>query len=305
MSNENETDDLTYAIRNTCILACIRTTSLGLNRTDRSASRDVETQNGAVQGAARVVVSRLPGADDDHKAIVKAQGAVRSALVRYSMPYGDDDGWRLLPNANFEKLNQAYANHYAEFRAALAKLKAKAPAILALAKANLGTLAIEVPTEDELLSAYSVAPEFREVAEGRFPGMPPEVAAKLKKHVDKKLQAAVESAVADTLGRFTQPLAYFVERMTLFEEREKALANGAEVGRHGIFRDSVVSNIAELVDVVDSLNVTNDPRITALAELLRPFTQVKPEDLRDDPGARKHVTAQATNALAQLNEWLS
>lgn len=296
-------DAIGDAVRNTCILATIRFRALGLNRTDRQASNDVTTQAGAVTGAARVVVSRLPGADEHHRAITKTQVSAKAALLRYSMPYGNDDGWRLLPNVNWNKLLPELSECKNAFDAALNAFLADLPNVRARALANKGTLNVEIPTEDELRNAYGMETEFRPVNNGRFRGLPEAVAQKLEAHAKAKLSAAVQAATQDTLERFVQPLDYFIERMVKYDEREAALARGQDVGKTGIFRDSVVENVKELVDVVASFNVMGDERLAALSHRLQPLL-VKPDALRDDVQVRHGAEKAAREVLADLKEWL-
>ena len=297
-------DAINAAVRETCILATIRFRALGLKRTDKDASSKVAEDAGAVIGAARVVVSRLPGADEHHRAITKAQNETRKVLVALSMPFGNDESWRLLPNANWEKLLKAYAGTKHQFDAALAALKADASSIIARARHNLGTLNIDVPSEEELVSAYDIKSEFREVPEGNFRGMPDAVSVKLKRHVERNIAAAIENATMDTLSRFVGPLSHFVERMRKYDEREQYLAEGKDIGREGCFRDSIVTNIKELAEVAGSLNVTSDPRITLLASMAQAIA-VEPETLREDGSARAGAVQKAETMLSNLNDWLS
>lgn len=297
------TDTLGDAVRNTCILATIHFRALGLNRTDKQASSDVTMQAGAASGAARVVVSRLPGADEHHKAITKAQRDARAVLWRLSMPYGNDDGWRLLPNVNWSRLLPELSACKNEFDKALNAFLADLPQVRARALANKGTLNVEIPTDDELRSAYGMETEFRPINDGQFKGLPPAVTQKLEAHAKVKLEAAAQAAVHDTLERFVQPLDHFIERMVKYDEREAALSRGEDIGRHGAFRNSVVDNVKELVEVVSSFNVTGDERLAQLEQRLAPL-MVAPDTLRDSQPVRYEAEMAARQVLADLKEWI-
>ena len=65
-------------------------------------------------------------------------------------------------------------------------------------------------------------------------------------------------------------------------------------------KDSLIGNAQELCTVLDGLNITNDPAITALAlrisdELIHP-----PSVLRNNPVLRAQVAAAANNILDTL-----
>lgn len=299
----NDIDAIGEAVRSTCILATIKFSALGLTRTDRQASNNVNMQAGAVAGAARVVVSRLPGADEHHKAITAAQRAYKDALWSLSVPYGNDEGWRLLPNVNWSRLIPRMSACKNEFDKALSAFKADLGNVRARALANKGSLNVEIPTEEELASAYCMDTEFRPVNDGQFRGLPDSVAQKLQAHAKAKLAAAVQDATRHTLERIAQPLEYFIERMVKYDEREQAIAQGKEVGKHGIFRDSVVENIKELVEVIDSFNLTGDPRLATLSQRLQPLV-VSPDALRDSQPVRHTAEKTARAVLADLKEWI-
>jgi hypothetical protein len=64
------------------------------------------------------------------------------------------------------------------------------------------------------------------------------------------------------------------------------------------FRDTVVTNLVKLVDVLPKLNITNDSELERLAEQVRTSLLVDPNSLRKSESARAE-TAKATAAIAQ------
>lgn len=303
MNEQVTSDAVSAAVRNTCILATVRLSRLGISRTDKQATDKVLTDAAAVTGAARVVVSRLPGADHHHRIISGIQTEMRNALNRYSMPYGADAGWRLLPNANWDRLLVEMSAAKDRFNAAVRAFQDDLPNVLAQARTNKGSLNVDLPTEEELRDAYHMESEFRPINAGRFSGLPEPVIRTLERHAQDRLLAAVEMAKQDTFQRFLDPLERFVERMEAFDKREEAIARGEDVGKHGIFRDSCVANVQELVDVVGSFNITGDERMAALAERAKGL-DVKPDALRDSKDVRQEATAKARALLDDIKSWL-
>lgn len=298
-------DPILEAVRSTCILASVRFTTFGATRTDKSTSREVSQAKDAVDGAARVIVKLLAGADEHHRAIQAHQRGARDALFRNSMPFGSEDGWRLLPNANFERFLRDFAASKRAFDAAVAQLRADAADVIAKAKANIGHLNADLPSPDELVAAYTMDYDFRPVPDGSGFGLPPQAAQKLTRRLDARVAAAVTGAMNDTLSRFVQPLTAFVERMHAYDERVKAQAAGQEVGRTGIFRDSVVNNIRDLYEVLESFNVVGDERLSELANMLASLTATEADQLREDDNLRRHAAGKASQVLSTLNDWLS
>ena len=80
--------------------------------------------------------------------------------------------------------------------------------------------------------------------------------------------------------------------------------DGARV--QNAFRDSLVDNITDLLDVVPVLNVIGDPVITTFADEIRQkLTANSPEVLRDDAKIRKAVLVQAEDILAKMANYLN
>jgi hypothetical protein len=93
-----------------------------------------------------------------------------------------------------------------------------------------------------------------------------------------------------------------IERLEAFEEREK----GDKSDRTGIFRDSLVNNIKELVNIIPALNLTETPEIEAMrVKLLRQLCASPPEELRQSPLVRQHVLDRANAILKEVSEFLA
>ena len=63
----------------------------------------------------------------------------------------------------------------------------------------------------------------------------------------------------------------------------------------GIFRDTLVSNLSEILALVPDLNLRDDPQIAALAAQAAELTEFDAATLRDDPIARANVAQRATD----------
>ena len=68
-----------------------------------------------------------------------------------------------------------------------------------------------------------------------------------------------------------------------------------------IFRDSLVGNIRELVNVMDGLNVFDDAQLRAFTDEVRDnLTESEPQCLRDDANARKYQADKANDILSRI-----
>jgi len=304
------TDNVSDALRATCMKARIYTSAFGKTVTVKDVSREVERSKGAVIGAVKVTADKLAGADKHDKAVRAAQRFCVDALKDVSMPLANEDGWRLLPTSNFmppapllKHLNEGKRM----FDAALADYERDVDNILDRARLNLGELRVELPTKDELLSAYTLRTAFEELPSGVIPGLPEAANAKLQRIVQRKLEEAALVAREHTLERFVAPLKHFVSAMDKYDQYEKDQANWKEGDPKptGIFRDSVVGNIKGLYETLASFNVLGDADITELGNMVASLASTEPDALRNHPAVRSAATQRAQAILGNLDSWLT
>lgn len=297
--------NLAEAARESCVLVRVSTSALGLSRTDKAASAATISMHGAAEGSARVLVSRLPGADKLHREIIALQNETRMTIAERSMPY-DNNGWRLLPNTQLHWAMNYMTNQQSEFDNLLSQLRSQAADIISQAESNRGSFSVDIPTESELLEAYALEHSIQPLPEGtQFRGLPKEVSDKLQHALDQRVASAVESAQLDVMRRLTAPLQNFVDRMKAYDEREEAIDAGKEVGRVGVFRDSVLTNVQSIVGMLDEFNVGGDDRLDELKQQLEAMNRLTPEALRTRPDVRKAASARAQKVVNNLNSWLA
>ena len=73
------------------------------------------------------------------------------------------------------------------------------------------------------------------------------------------------------------------------------------------FRDTVVTNLVKLVDVLPKLNVTGDPELERLAAQVRASLLVDPQELRKSESVRSETAKDATaicERMAGVYGWL-
>jgi hypothetical protein len=70
-------------------------------------------------------------------------------------------------------------------------------------------------------------------------------------------------------------------------------------------RDSVVTNLVKLVDVLPKLNVTADPELERLAAEVRASLVVDPQELRKSESVRTETAKQAMVISARMSAYMS
>ena len=133
MSNQVNLSD---ALQNSCMIVTVNTSALGLTRLDKRASAESDDAHNAVRGAARVIVSRLPGVETDHRDLIAVQNDTRAFTYGCTAPWGvkTSDGRRIMANKMFETWIAGFAARHEIFMRKRDVMLAKAPDMIAEAE---------------------------------------------------------------------------------------------------------------------------------------------------------------------------
>ena len=304
MHNPPQQQRLSAILSQVATVAVIKTTALGLSRTDKQASAESERDHNALRGSAKVSVSRLAGAENRVKDIRAVQNEARAALTDNTTAWGDR---RLLANVNIGKFLQRYQAAKAEHDAMVEAMVRDAPVLIAAAQHNLGSFDVDVPTIDEIAQAFSLDFTMEQIPDSESysaQGMDAQVEAELKRRFEANIASAYQQAQNDALLRLQKPLANLVERMNAYNKREEDSAKGIDVGREGYFRDTLMTNLHDIAEVFQSFNLTNDPGLNKIAEQLDAFENIEAEDLRKSKDLRDDTAKRAQAILSTLGDWL-
>ena len=121
--------------------------------------------------------------------------------------------------------------------------------------------------------------------------------------VKRNIERHIEEQLHDAVGDLYRRLAEAVERVS---ERLEEDDNGKPL----VFRDTMISNIRDLVDVVPRLNIFGDDRLARLCEQVKDrIAGVEPDSLRPsktfDPVARDQVKRDADALMEQFAGYFS
>ncbi len=110
-----------------------------------------------------------------------------------------------------------------------------------------------------------------------------------KRQITATVEASLQIASRDLWQRLYEAVSHLADRLQAY----KVTGDGVE---HP-FRDSVITNLVKLVDVLPKLNVTGDPELERLADQVRASLLVDPQELRKSESVRTE-TAKAANRIA-------
>ena len=267
---------------------------------DREASDHVAAQHDANSSAGRYTKRLLPRAA--LAALNATMSETRTQHDAQSLPW-DDKGSRLLTVANYEQ----YTGIMDGLRERLVRQRARFiedyDDYVEQARLDLGKLfrIEDYPSKDQLRDRFSIRYRITPVPDADH--FIARLASDDTERVKRDIESRIEEQLHDAVGDLYRRLAEAVERVS---ER----LNEDEDGKPLVFRDTMISNIRDLVDVVPRLNIFGDQRLASLCEQVKDrIAGVEPDSLRPsrtfDPVARDRVKRDADALMEQFAGYFS
>lgn len=272
-----------------CMTANLSISVWAGHRLDKDASRKVTEDAGAERDAARVNKHLIP--KDAMKGIVAAQGAVRTHFYENTLPWRDN-GDRLLTRARFTAFIEEHERLRAEFDAAVeAFLTGSYMAARDQAAFRMGAMfnPDDYPSVDSLRRKFGVSLDIDAVTEaGDFRvQMDTEAAAKVRAGIEAATEQRVARAMQDVWQRLADAVGKMAERLG---------------DADAIFRDSMLTNLDEIVDVLPDLNVLEDPALEqARLDVKARLTGFDAATLRTDKATRAAVATAAQEIFDDMS----
>lgn len=122
---------------------------------------------------------------------------------------------------------------------------------------------------------------------------------RLRGEISAQMTAAIGDAMRGAWRRIAETVQHVSDKLRDY----KPAADGNKAS--GVFRDTLVENVRELVDILPRLNLTDDQSLADMIERMREgLCSTEPEVLRTDDKARADTLAAADAMLAELGEYL-
>lgn len=126
-------------------------------------------------------------------------------------------------------------------------------------------------------------------------------AAEVKRDIEESTRQALQLAMGDAWARVADTVGRMVERLNAYRP-----AQGKGDKAEGIFRDSLVENIRDLVAILPGFNLTNDGALAAItARMESDLCSHNADELREDPIVRQSVADAAQDILASVSQYLA
>jgi len=257
---------------------------------DKKVTEEVNQQQGAQADAGRYN-KHLLGDAPSYKAVVKASTDARQDHYTNTLAWSDE-GWRMLPTANFLEYGAVVRRHQAAFESVLEEFIGDYPSLREGARRRLNGMFNETdfPSEAQLRHKFGMTAEYSPVpASGDFRlDLPADQVRSISATVDARVEKATAEAMSDAWNRLYTCVAHIQERLA---------------DPKAIFRDSLISNAVELTDVLKRLNVTGDPRLEEAREAVQKgLASLNPQHLRNNGRARRDTAQKADAILASMRD---
>lgn len=257
---------------------------------DRRITEEVAEANEAQSGMSAGRYTKKLVSKERIKRVANVDGSIRTIHAQETLPWMQD-GVALLPIKNWhrymEKMNEKrreWEDAVQEFLDGLAEEKM-------LAKLRLGKMyrEEEFPTASALRGRFVFSVQVFPVPDSsHFVGalLSPQDMAEAQESLEQAVKDATQEAVREMWERACRPITRMIDRLS---------------GPERIFRDSLVENVAEMVDAIQRMNITNDPKLKEMAEQMQTrLLKYTPETLRSDPAVRSEMATEAQKVYDQF-----
>lgn len=279
-THRQETD-----ISGKAMLVSLRVSSWTARTLDKAITEEINRQHGASSDAGNYWKKLMPARDNEYKALMQHINVIRSDYYAQTLAW--DPGWRLLPTANYMEFAGLMRAHSYKFRELLDGFVAAYGTLMDSMRNILNGMwnAADYPGPNAIRNKFNMALDYAPLpTAGDFRlTLPAEEMARIGANVEDRVTRATRDAMRDAWGRLLDTVTRMQERLATPD---------------AIFRDSLVGNVRELVDILARLNVTNDPDLEGMRQRVKTeLTAYTPETLRNDPDVRQDAANKAQAIL--------
>jgi hypothetical protein len=259
-------------------------------KTDKRITKQVLSDHGAADGTLRVAKRLLP--DEAVEPIRRLHADTREYHHRHTVAWGDDNE-RLLNSAHFV----AYSDQMRQFHSTADQLAdafvRDYPHYIEEARKQLNGAfnSDDYPAQSLIRQRFGFRLDFKPVPDGNDfrIAVQREAMDELRASVDRRVAEATQHARTDVARRLADPLAAIVNRLSEPE---------------AVFRDTLITNLREICDLVPQLNITGDATLEAVRQRIRTeLYQADPALLRDNATVRASTARKAQDILDTMTSY--
>jgi len=283
------------------MLVTVNISILSGRKKDKKASESVAAEFGSDGKMGHYIKQSI--AKEHLDRIQSNANEFRTFVYKHTLPF-ENKGARLLSVDLYAKLDEEQRKAAMEHEAGVIEFLDNYDGYIEEARRRLNGLfnIADYPDRDKLADKFNFAVSFAPVPVGQnlVVDIASEELGRLQADINARGQEALAGAMADVWDRVFQAVKRLQEKM-LAEDRIDKRGNV----KAPIFRDSIVENVRELVDILPGLNIAGDINLEkARQELERDLCDIDVGDLRESKESRSEVAQKAGDILNNLAGYL-
>lgn len=259
---------------------------------DKKASARVTAEAHAGGDVARV--NKLLIAKETFADLFSARNALRTHVVIHTLPWRDD-GQRILMRNMYPVFMGKYGELERAFQdAAYQFIHHKYPGARDQASFRMGELfdPADYPAPGELEPKFYVNLEIDGITEPNDfrVNVGDEEVERIRSQMESNIQARISTAMKDVWLRLIEVLEHYVAKMA---------------DKEAIFRDTTVTNMVDLINIMPGLNITGDPNLKAIRQrLMETIYGYEPSDLRKSEETRAQAASEAQAIIDDMKGFM-
>lgn len=258
---------------------------------DKKATKQVNDANKAGDKAGRYNKQLLPGCKV-FEDLNKRSALARDVHYRQTLPWSDE-GWRLLPSANFFEYSEAVRAQFRMLDALLAELVENYDDLVNDARKHFSGLGEmfdirDYPKKHDLPDRFSWNIEIGPVpsANDIRVDLPKDTLSLIETQITDRVETATRQAMQEAWGRVHEAVARIHKAAT------------------GIKRDNLFDHAKEVIDRVGRLNIGNDEHLDAFCKRIdRELTSITVDDLRKDERLQADTAQRAADIMKAMESF--
>jgi hypothetical protein len=265
---------------------------------DRQAAEEIAVRHGAQPDVGRYHKLLIP--KQTLAEVHRIAGEARREHYFMTLPW-DDNGYRLLPAAVYLEHTEKLREYSRQFRAAVEVFAAQFDQLVIESRSRLGGLfrAEDYPTAKEIRDKFAFATKVMPLPDAHDfrVSLGDEEKDRIQRQITASVQASLTVASQELWQRMYEAVSHMAERLSAYQASEQGVEHP--------FRDSIVTNLVKLVDVMPRLNVTGDPELERLTAQVRASLLVDPAELRRSESVRTDTAMKAARIARQMSAYMS
>jgi len=255
---------------------------------DKKATQEVNSNNNASNDAGRYNKALI--AREYLKDITRISGAIRVYHYTNTLAWSDSGG-RILPAKHYIEYMDKMNKLIQEYKEVVQNFIYNYDSYVVHAQNNLGALfnIDEYPHISDIEHKFSVSIHVLPLStkDDFRVDIQADIAQEIKENIERDFNNSIKNSISDLWDRLKTGVLAMSEKL----KNEDA-----------IFRNTLVTNLCDLCNLLEKFNLTEDKNLTAISnEIKEKLCKNEPDILREDKETRKNTAKQAQDILDKMS----